>query len=345
LPIEVILNTMKIAFFETETWEEAYLKEKLPGHEADFYPGRIDKDNLPEKSDYEALSVFTNCEVSKEVIEAFPNLKFISTRSTGFDHIDLDVAAARGITVSSVPSYGENTVAEFAFALMLSLSRKIFKSFDRIKESGSFDLQGLQGFDLKGKTLGVVGTGRIGKHSIKIAKGFDMNVIASDAYPDEKMAAEYGVKYVEFPELIGTSDVITFHVPELPSTFHMINMGNIGLIKKGAIIINTARGSVIETAALVKALDEGIVGGAGLDVLEEEVFTKDKRDFLIDGSPKEHDLEIILQNQLLIDMDNVIITPHNAFNSKEAIIRILDTTITNITSFAAGTPQNEVKAK
>ncbi len=336
---------MKIAFFETESWEEAYLREKLPGHEADFYGERIDKDNIPEKKDYDALSVFTNCEVNREVIEAFPGLKFISTRSTGFDHIDLAAAAEKGIVVSSVPSYGENTVAEFAFALILALSRKIFKSFDRIKESGSFDLDGLQGFDLKGKTLGVVGTGKIGKHAIKMAKGFDMDVVAFDAYPDEKMASEYGVKYMPFEELLKTSDIITFHVPELPSTFHMINAGNINLIKKGAIIINTARGSVIETAALVKALDEGIIGGAGLDVLEEEVFTKDVKDFLIDGTPKEHNLETILQNQILVDMDNVIITPHNAFNSKEALMRILDTTVLNVTSFVSGTPQNEVKAK
>lgn len=336
---------MKIAFFETEPWEEAYLKERLQGHEADFFGGRIDKDNMPEKKDYEAISVFTNCEVDKEVISSFPNLKFISTRSTGYDHIDLTEAAARNIIVSSVPSYGENTVAEFAFALMLNLSRKIFASYDRIKESGSFDLTGLQGFDLKGKALGVVGTGRIGRHVIKIAKGFGMDVLAFDAYPDEKLAAEYAVRYVAFEELLGQSDVITFHVPELPSTFHMLNAENIGLIKKGAIVINTARGSVIETAALVKALDEGIIGGAGLDVLEEEVFTKDRKDLLIGGKPKEHNLETILQNQLLVDMDNVIITPHNAFNTKEAIMRILDTTMLNITSFLSGTPQNQIKAK
>ena len=336
---------MKIAFFETEPWEETYLKERLQGHEADFFAGRIDKDNMPEKLDYEAISVFTNCEVDKEVIGAFPNLKFISTRSTGYDHIDLTETTARNIIVSSVPSYGENTVAEFAFALMLNLSRKIFASYDRIKESGSFDLTGLQGFDLKGKVLGVVGTGRIGRHVIRIAKGFDMNVLMFDAYPDEKLAAEYGAKYVAFEELLGQSDVITFHVPELPSTFHMLNAGNVGLIKKGAIVINTARGSVIETAALVRALDEKIIGGAGLDVLEEEVFTKDRKDLLIGGKPKEHNLETILQNQLLVDMDNVIITPHNAFNTKEAIMRILDTTVLNITSFLSGTPQNQVKAK
>ena len=336
---------MKIAFFETEKWEESFLKNKLAGHEIDFYEKQIDKHNIPEKKDYDVLSVFTDCDVSKEVIDAFPNLKLISTRSTGYNHIDLNATATRNIIVSNVPAYGENTVAEFAFGLILTLSRKIFKSYDRIKETGSFDLEGLQGFDLQGKTLGVVGTGRIGKHAIKIAKGFGMNVVATDAYPDEKFAAEMGVRYMPFEELLGQSDIITFHVPELPGTFHMLNMENIHLIKKGSLVINTARGSVIETAAIVKALHEEIVGGAGLDVLEEEGPTKDDREFLLKGLAKEHNLETILHNRLLVDMDNVVITPHNAFNTKEALFRILDTTVLNIDSFARGTPQNEVKAK
>ena len=336
---------MKIAFFETEKWEESCLKDKLSGHEVDFYEGKIDKHNIPEKKDYDILSVFTDCEVDNEVIASFPSLKFISTRSTGYDHIDLSTASSKNIIVSNVPAYGENTVAEFAFGLILTLSRKIFKSYDRIKETGSFDLEGLQGFDLQGKTLGVVGTGRIGKHAIKIAKGFGMDVVATDAYPDEKFATEMGVRYMPFEELLDQSDIITFHVPELPETFHMLNMKNIHLIKRGALVINTARGKVIETAAIVKALHEGIIGGAGLDVLEEEGPTKDDREFLLKGRAKEHNLETILHNHLLIDMDNVVITPHNAFNTQEALFRILDTTISNIDSFVRGTPQNEVKAK
>ncbi|MFA4999176.1 MAG: NAD(P)-dependent oxidoreductase [Parcubacteria group bacterium] len=336
---------MKIAFFETEPWEEAYFREHMGSQEVDFYEGRLDKNNTPEKKDYDVVSVFTNSEIDKEVIGAFPNLKLIATRSTGYDHINLNETAARDIVVSTVPSYGENTVAEFAFALILVLSRKIFKAYDRIKETGSFDLDGLQGFDLKGKTIGVVGTGRIGKHVVRIAKGFGMNVIATDAYPDEKFAADEQIKYVPFEELLSASNVITFHVPELPTTFHMLNMENINLVKKGALVINTARGSVIETAAIVKALDEGIVGGAGLDVLEEEVLTKDEREFLIGGRKGEHNLETILQNRMLVDMENVVITPHNAFNTREALTRILDTTILNISSFAEGMPRNEIKAK
>jgi D-lactate dehydrogenase len=336
---------MKIAFFETEHWEVDYLKDSLKDHEVDFFKDRLDKDNLPEKRDYDVLLVFSNCELTKDVIDAFPNLKLIATRSTGYDHIDLATAEAKGIVVSNVPNYGQNTVAEFAFGLILTLSRKIFNSYDRIRETGSFDFNGLQGFDLKGKTIGVVGTGKIGKHVVKMAQGFEMNIIAFDAYPDEAFATENHVKYVSFEELLKESDIITFHVPELPSTFHMLNMENINLVKKGALVINTARGSVIETEALVKALHSGILGGAGLDVLEEEVSTKDELEFLINGKPEEHDLKIILSNHMLIDMDNVVITPHTAFFTKEAMARILDTTVSSINAFIAGSPQNEVKQK
>lgn len=338
------MDYMKIAFFEIEPSEENYLKDKFIGHQVDFYTNRIDKNNLPNKTDYEIISVFTDCAISQEVINYFPHLKFITTRSTGFNHIDLLETKAKNILVSNVPSYGEDTVAEFTFALMLSISRKIFQSFDRIKESGSFELDGLQGIDLNGKTLGVVGTGRIGKKVIKIAKGFDMKVVAFDAHQSTELISDYAIQYLSFEELLQQSDIITFHVPESPNTFHMINMDNIHLIKRGAIIINTARGSVIETKALIKALNEKLISGAGLDVLEEEVSTKKDNELLIQDNIKGVNLETVLRNHILVDMDNVIITPHNAFNTKEALIRILETTISNINTFIIGEVQNEVHA-
>lgn len=334
---------MKIAFFETEPWEADYLREKLPGHILSFTEERIDAEHMPIETDADAISVFTNCKIDKTIIDALPNLKFVTTRSTGYDHLDLLSLAEKNIPVSFVPSYGENTVAEHAFGLLLNISRKICQSYDRIREDGSFELDGLQGFDLMGKTIGVLGTGKIGRHSIQIAKGFGMNIVAYDAYPNEAMATELGFKYLPLEELLVASDVITIHVPELPTTHHMINMSNIALIKRGAILINTARGSIVETAALVRALNEGILGGAGLDVLEEEVPTKDEREFLTSGKTSGHDLLTVLQNHLLIDMPNVIITPHNAFNTKEALQRILDTTIGNINKFAEGAPQNLIK--
>jgi D-lactate dehydrogenase len=334
---------MKIAFFETEDWEAEYLKSKLPGHELFFSLQRIDKNNLPEIKDFDILSVFTGSKVDKPVLESLSNLKLIATRTTGYDHIDLPATKEKNIAVSSVPSYGENTVAEHAFGLLLSVSRKIYQSFDRIRETGSFNQDGLQGFDLKGKTIGIVGTGHIGQYSIRIANGFGMNVIAYDAFPKSELEAELNFKYVPLEELLKTSDVITLHVPLLPETTHMINRDTLKLVKKGCVLINTARGAVVDTTALIEALNNGTLGGAGLDVLEEEVPTQDERQFLLYGRPEEHDLKIILENHVLIDMDNVVLTPHNAFNTKEALRRILNTTAENIEKFLAGTPQNIVK--
>lgn len=328
---------MKIQFFEIEKWEEEYVKNSLQNTvnslQLGFFENKLNKENLPVERDAEVISVFVGSKVDKDVIDAFPNLKLITTRSTGLDHIDIKYANDNGITVAYVPGYGDNTVAEFAFGLLLALSRKIYLGVDRIKETGEFSFDGLQGFDLRGKTIGVVGTGRIGQHSIKIAKGFDMNVIAFDTFQNEKLAQELGFKYVSLDELLGQSDVITIHVPLLPSTYYLINKENIFKIKKGAILINTARGPIIETDALVQALNEGILAGAGLDVLEEEDVIKNEKEFLLRGHPEGHNMKTVLENHILMDMPNVLITPHNAFNTKEALQRILDTDIKNLKSF------------
>ncbi|MFA5098687.1 MAG: hydroxyacid dehydrogenase [Candidatus Paceibacterota bacterium] len=334
---------MKIAFFEIENWEADYIKNLLPGFDLFFSPEKLDKDNLPEQKDFEIISVFVGSNLNVEALNAFPNLKLITTRSTGFDHIDLKAAAAKNIQVAYVPGYGDNTVAEFAFGLILTLSRKIYEAADRLKETCSFSLEGLRGFDLAGKTIGIVGTGRIGRHAIKIAKGFDMNVVASDVKPDENFAKEIGFKYVPFDELLSVSDVISLHVPNIPSTNHLINLQNIDKIKKGAILINTSRGAVIEPAALIKGMNEGILGGAGLDVLEEEGAISDEKELVLYGHPEEHNLKTVIQNHVLIDMKNVIVTPHNAFNTVEALRRILDTDLENIKSFSeAGTPAHKI---
>ncbi len=333
---------MKIIFFEIEDWEEEYIKGKLAGNEISFFSGKLDFQNVSEAKDADAISIFTGSKIGAELLNALPNLKAIATRTTGFDHIDLEAAKAKNVAVCSVPSYGENTVAEFAFGLLLNVSRKISKAFDRIRETGSYNLDGLRGFDLKGKTFGVVGTGRIGQHSIRIANGFGMNVVAFDAYPKTELQEQLNFKYVPLEELFRSSDAITIHVPYLPSTHHLINKTNISQIKKGAVLINTARGAVIETEALVQALKDGTLGGAGLDVLEEEGPTRDELDFLMNGHPNEANMKTVLENNALVDMENVVITPHNAFNTKEAILRILDTTAENITKFASGEAQNRV---
>ena len=333
----------KIASFYNEPWEQEYLKAKLPEYEWVFYTGSMQDNPDARDAEAEVLSIFVKSHVDAVALDRFPNVKFIATRSTGFDHIDLDETAKRGIVVSNVPFYGENTVAEFAFALLLMLSRMTYEGHDRIIKTGSFSPQGLRGFDLKGKTLGVVGTGHIGRHVIRMAKGFEMNVVAFDVKRDDAYAKEAGISYATFDELLAESDIITLHAPYNPHTHHLINRDNVEKIKKGAYLINTARGGLVETDALVYALEKGIIAGAGLDVLEEEGYLLDKTALLNDQHPNVESLKTMLENHYLIDHPRVIITPHMAFNTDEALKRILDASAENIQAFKAGSPINVVK--
>ena len=334
---------MRIAFFETEACEDDFIRRELSAHDLLLSPDKLAALTLPLDNDFEAISVFVNSRLDKQVLDYFPRLKFIATRSTGYDHIDLPTCRARGIAVAYVPGYGDNTVAEFTFGLILNLTRKIYSSVDQIKETGSFSLAGLRGMDLVGKTLGVIGTGRIGKEVIRIGRGFDMRIIAHDPYPDEQFAALNSVEYLPLENLLRRADVVTLHCPYNPSTHHLINQQNINFIKKGAYLVNTARGAIVETQALVNALSNGTLAGVGLDVLEEEGETKDELNLLRDGHPQEEKLRIVLQNHLLMRMPNVLVTPHNAFNSQEALQRILDTSVANIRGYLAGQPVNLAK--
>ncbi len=333
---------MKLVYFYQDESEQEFFTKNLEGFEIDFVAGSIQDNPEYKNEEAEILSVFVKSQIDAEVMGRFPKLKFIATRSTGFDHIDLEEAKKRGIAVSNVPTYGENTVAEFAFALLLTLSRKIYNSYDQIREEGSFSQKGLKGFDLKGKTIGIIGAGNIGRYAIRMAKGFDMNVIAFDVNKDEDFAKEVGFEYVDFDELLQTSDVISLHVPLNPHTQGLINKENISKIKKGAYLINTSRGEVVETEALVEALEKEILAGAGLDVLEEESFMGHEVDLLAEEHPNPDALKTVLQNQYLIDHPQVIITPHNAFNTKEAIERIFATTVENIKAYKSGQVVNVV---
>ena len=332
-------KTMRIAFFELEGWEKSGIETALAGHDLFLTGNKITGMELPERRDFEAISVFVNSKIDAVVIEALPDLKYISTRSTGYDHIDLVECKKRGIAVTFVPGYGDNTVAEFTFGLLTNLTRKIYQGIDQIKETGSFNLSGLRGVDLAGKTLGVIGTGRIGKKMIKISKGFEMNVIAYDPFPDEKFASELGYRYVSLEELLKNSDVITLHCLYNQQTHHMLNKDNIGLIKKGAYLVNTARGGLVETAALMSALEQGILAGAAMDVLEEEGETKDELTLIGKNHPNEEELKTVLMNHKMMRMPNVLITPHNAFNSQEALMRILNMSLESVSGFT----NNEIK--
>ena len=334
---------MKLAYYEAASTDEEQLTSSLPQVETMLFPTYLDGGHLPTGADtIDLLSVFVDSRVSATVLDALPNLKLIVARSTGYDHIDINTCEKRGITVCNVPSYGQNTVAEHAFALILALSRKIFQSYERT-EKMNFSRDGLEGFDLKGKTLGAIGCGAIGQHAIQIGKGFGMQVVAYDVHPDLELATQVGFTFVDsVTRVLQQSDVITLHVPYLPETHHIINMENITFIKPGAILINTSRGALVDTKALLWALDNHIISGAGLDVLEEEQETFDHAALHSREFSKTTDSAALLNNHMLVDRDDVIITPHNAFNSKEAKQRILDTTIENIQAFIAGKPQNVV---
>lgn len=320
-------NGMKIAFFDKSDEVLELLKNYFPNNnEVSFFNESLSDDNIDKLKECEILSVFVDSEVNKKIIDSLPNLKFIATRSTGYDHIDYEYALSKGIKVSNVPVYGSSTVAEFTFALLLNLSRKINEASKQLKEGGNFTIsERLQGFDLDGKTIGVIGTGKIGKNVIRIAKAFNMKVLAYDLYPDLNFAKENIFEYGDFDKVISNSDIITLHAPYTKENHHLVNKESILKMKKGVYIINTARGELIDIDALVDGIDKGIVGGVGIDVLEGE------RNF------KQGDKISIL------DRPNVVVTPHIAFYSKEALARIMQTTVENIKAFIFGTPINLVK--
>lgn len=332
---------MKIHYFSCEAWEEEYVRAKLPDADITFHEGHFSAYAELTDADATVLCTFIESPIGSAEMSRFPALKLIATRSTGFDHIDLAAAKARGIAVANVPFYGENTVAEFAFALLLALSRRIIDADERVRE-GAFSPAGLRGFDLAGKTLGIIGTGHIGAHMIRMAQGFGMKVVGFDAFPNAELSHVLNFSYLPLAELLATTDIITLHVPYNEHTHHLINKSNIGGIKKGAYLINTARGAVVETDALVEALRSGILAGAGLDVIEEEGDMADETALLAAPHPREEALKTALENHYLIDHPRVIVTPHLAFNTTEAVARILDTTIDNIRHFAEGTPTNTV---
>lgn len=335
-------NYMKIAFFELNDFEKEYFKTQIQNHELIFFDKPLKKEEISSLSDIEGLVVFIYSHVDKDVLDKLPGLKFISTMSTGFDHIDMVECKNRKIIVSNVSTYGEITVAEHAFALILAISRRIIESHERVRE-GKFTPEGLTGFDLFGKTLGVIGVGNIGSHVIRIAKGIGMEVLGYKRTPNPKLESDLGFHFTDMETLLAKSDIITLHVPYSKETHHMIAAEQFAKMKNGVVVINTARGALIDTDALVAALDSKKVAAAGLDVLEEEPMLQEEKALL----SQEFDREALLhtlENHMLLNNKNVIITPHNAFNSNEALVRIVHTTKENIEGFANGTPKNVVSA-
>lgn len=332
---------MKINVYEAEKWEEEAFSGIAANHEIRFYHDPLQADGAGKKEDCQILSTFIYSDLGGETLEKFPRLKLITTRSTGFDHIDLPYCKERGITVCNVPTYGENTVAEHVFALLLNISHRLCEASDRTRK-GDFSSKGLQGFDIRGKTLGVIGTGNIGRWVIQIAKGFEMKVLAFDVKPNGELEDRLSFQYKAMKEVLSRSDIITLHVPANKKTHHLLSTDEFAIMKEGAVLINTARGSIVDVLAMARALAEGKLAAAGLDVLPEEPLVQEEAELLRSFYEKKYDLERLLSGHILLGLRNVIITPHNAFNTREAVQRILDTTAENMEAFIRGNPQNMV---
>jgi D-lactate dehydrogenase len=329
---------LKAAFFEVQPWEEHLLRRGLQDFDLQLYTDPLQANNINRAENAEVISVFIYSNLTKDILDKLTKTRLIATRSTGYDHIDHAAAKQRGIAVCNVPVYGETTVAEHTFALILSLSRGIHDAYERTRK-GDFGCESVQGFDLEGKTLGVLGTGRIGTKVIEIAKGFNMRVLAYDRYPKTDLAEKLGFSYVDWQTLLRQADVVTLHLPLNEETHHFLNATSISMMKKNAVVINTARGGLIDSEALTQALVEQRLRGAGLDVLEEETLIREEAQLLLDNLPREQ-LATMLRAHILLRLSNVIITPHCAFNSRESLERLTHTTVDNVKAFAAGKPLN-----
>lgn len=334
----------KIVYFDVQNYEKEFLKKHNEG-KYDYHLESNSLNNLAslkeEYKDAKVISVFTTSRVSNKVLEQFPKLELIALRSVGFNHIDIDYCNERGIVVENTPNYGNKSVAEFAIALLLDVCRKVTYSYTEYKEA-HVKATALIGNELGGKTVGIVGLGAIGAEFAKLAHGFDMKIIGFDFSQKQELIENYNVKYTDFDTLLSKSDFISLHAPLTKENKHMFNENAFAKMKKTSIIINTARGELIDTQALFNALTRKEIAGAGLDVLESEEAISDP-DYLADiGKLDECALKQTVLNNRLLQLPNVIITPHIAYNTHEAINRILKTTMSNINSFFDGVVNNNV---
>lgn len=332
---------MHIVVFDAEPWERDTFDRWKQNHTVKVSTHPLRRASSGFYPDAEIISVFVYSRVDADVLNAMPQLKLITTRSTGTDHIDLAECARRGILVCNVPDYGRNTVAEHVFALLLALSHRIIEASDRTRR-GDFSTRDLQGFDLFDKTMGIIGTGKIGTETIRIARGFGMHVLANDIFPSTEKANRYGFHYVTLAALLENSDVVSLHVPATEQTHQLLGASEFERMKQDAVLINTARGDVVDIRALAQALASGKLAGAGLDVLPHEPVIREEAELLRAVYERQHDLGVLLANEVLCHMRNVVVTPHSAFNTKESVQRILETTHENIAHFLEGQAQHVV---
>ena len=327
----------KIAFFGAKPYDIASFDKVNEKYNYDirYYKGHLNPNNVVLTQDTDAVCIFVNDTADAAVIDAMVDngVKLLALRCAGFNNVDLKAAKGK-LPVVRVPAYSPYAVAEYSLALMLSLNRKIHRAYWRTRD-GNFSLNGLMGFDMHGKTIGIIGTGKIAKILIRLLKGFGMRILAYDLYPDMKFAGEEGISYVSLDELYRESDIISLHCPLTDQTKYMIDKDSIDKMKKGVMIINTGRGQLINTNDLIEGLKEKKIAAAGLDVYEEEgeYFYEDKSDKIIDD-------DVLAR---LLSFNNVIVTSHQAFFTKEALHNFAETSLQNIEDFRCHRPLvNEV---
>ncbi len=328
---------MRIAFFSTKSYDRDFFTAANVafGHEMVFLEARLALDTAPLARDFECVCLFVNDKADRETLVelAKHGVKLITLRSAGFNHVDLAAAQELGIKVVRVPAYSPHAVAEHTLGLLLSLNRKIHRAYNRVRE-GNFSLEGLLGFDVHGLTIGIIGTGKIGEAFARIMQGFGCRLLAYDPYPNEALR-NHIVEYVELEYLFRESDILSLHCPLTPDTFHLINPDSIGQMRNGVMIINTSRGAIIDTKAVIGGLKSGRIGHLALDVYEEEADL-----FFEDLSSR------VIQDDVfsrLVTFPNVLITGHQAFFTRTALKKIADTTLGNVTELVqTGKCKNEV---
>lgn len=333
----------RIVFYDVNERDKQQLEQAFVGsdHEVIMVTSELTEDTLDTLA--EVISVFVSSPVPAEIIEKADNLRHIACRSTGYDHIAVEAARERGISVSNVPAYGSHTVAEYAMSLLLMLSRKLDQAMESAHK-GVTVRQDLQGFDLYGKTIGIVGAGRIGRTLAGIANGFGMRVLAYDPFPNEELAQKHNFEYTTLEQLLAQSDVVSLHAPYTKENHHLLNAERISIMKQDAVLLNTARGELVDNRALIDAIESGQLYGAGVDVLEGEQLINTREELLMirseaaDPERLKHSLEV----SVLKKLPNVAVTKHNAFNTREAIARINHQTADNIHNFFLQTPSNIV---
>ncbi|MBV1774820.1 2-hydroxyacid dehydrogenase [Burkholderiaceae bacterium DAT-1] len=324
---------MRVAVFDTHAYDRESFERanRQFGHELQFYEPRLHLDTAVLARGFPVVCPFVNCRIDAPTLAQLSagGTRLIALRAAGYNGIDLTTARALGISIVRVPAYSPHAVAEHAFALLLCLVRKIHRAHDRIRDA-NFSLEGLVGFDLFGKTFGIVGTGKIGKVAARIARGFGCRVLLYDIAPDDAFAATTGTEYVALDDLLETADIVSLHLPLTSESHHLINAHALRLMKESAILVNTSRGGIVDTAALLDAVKQHRLGGVALDVyeLEEGVFFENLSDTGLND-------DVLAR---LITFPNVLVTSHQGFLTQEALANIADTTLDNIRVFESGEP-------